>query len=110
MTTCIGATFGGKTNPLSSPCAIIIAPINLHETPHEVCHAKCSTLSLSANLTSNGFEKFCARKWDVPICNAFPSGIIDSIVVVYSAPTNFSFSLFLPVVTGIANSSSTVFL
>ena len=90
--------------------AMIMAPINLHDTPHDVCHAKCSTLSLSANLTSNGFEKFCPKKWDVPICNALPSGIIDSMVVVYSAPTNFSFSLFFPVVTGMANSSSTVFL
>ena len=87
---------------------MIIAPIHLHETPHDVCHAKFSTLSLSANLTSNGLEKFCPKKCEVPICNAFPSGIMDSIVVVYSAPTNFSSSLFLPVTTGIASSPSMV--
>ena len=32
----IGATSGGNTNPLSSPCVIIIAPIILVDTPHEV--------------------------------------------------------------------------
>ena len=35
-TTCVGATFGGNTNPCSSPCVIINEPIKRVETPHEV--------------------------------------------------------------------------
>ena len=67
-------------------------------------------MSLSANFTSNGFEKFCAKKCDVPICSALPSGIMDSIAMVYPAPTNFSRSLLAPDMTGIASSCSTVSL
>ena len=38
ITTWIGASFGGSTRPLSSPCAMISAPIRRVETPHEVAH------------------------------------------------------------------------
>jgi len=34
--TCIGATLGGSFNPLLSPCAIIVAPINLVLIPQDV--------------------------------------------------------------------------
>ena len=36
ITTWTGATLGGSTNPLSSPCTIIIEPKSLVETPQDV--------------------------------------------------------------------------
>ena len=36
MTACTGATAGGSTSPLSSPCVMMMAPISRVVTPHEV--------------------------------------------------------------------------
>ena len=41
----------------------------------------------------------------VPSCKHTPLYIKSSLVKVYSAPANFSFSVFLPVIDGIANIS-----
>jgi hypothetical protein len=87
-----------------------MAPINLHDVPHDVCHANSSMFSLLRNLIPNGLEKFLPRLWDVPNCNDFPSGIIPSRVVVDSAPTNFSLSLLYPVIVGIDKIFSIKFL
>src|SRR4030067_2283233 len=59
------------------------------------------------NWMSKTLPKFCPRLWLVPICNAFPSGIIASIVVVYRAPANFSLSVLTPMSTGMARYDST---
>jgi len=75
ITTWTGASFGGRTSPLSSECAMIRAPIKRVETPHEVAHTYSSWFSLLRNFTSNALAKFCPRKWEVPVCNAFPSCI-----------------------------------
>ncbi len=88
--------------PLSSPWAMTSAPITLVLKPHEVVHAYFSFSSLSRNFIPNGFEKFWPSMWLVAICSAFPSGMNASTVVVYSAPANFSLSVFLPAMTGIA--------
>src|SRR5579883_34662 len=66
ITAWMGATLGGSTSPLSSPCTMIRAPMSLHDTPHEVCHANVSTFCVSRNLTSNGFAKFCLENGRCP--------------------------------------------
>ncbi len=102
MTTCIGASFGGSTSPLSSECVIMSAPISLVETPHDVAQTYSGLLSLLRYVTSNAFAKFCPRKWLVPLCRALPSCIIASIVYVSRAPAKRSVSLFTPCTTGTA--------
>mmetsp|Transcript_18280 Transcript_18280/g.26684 ORF Transcript_18280/g.26684 Transcript_18280/m.26684 type:complete len:215 (+) Transcript_18280:236-880(+) len=47
MTTCTGATFGGKTRPASSECVIINAPMRRVDTPHDDPHTSLSFPSLS---------------------------------------------------------------
>ena len=66
ITTCIGASFGGKTNPKSSECDMISAPINRVDTPHDDAHAYSILPSLFVNFTSNAFAKFCPKKCEVP--------------------------------------------
>ena len=38
ITTCVGATRGGSTRPLSSPCTMIITPIVRVVRPQLFCH------------------------------------------------------------------------
>ena len=58
------------------------------------------------NLTSNALPKFCPRSWLVPAWSALPSCIIASMQKLETAPANFSLSVFLPRMTGIAMTSS----
>ena len=106
ITTCIGAIFGGRTNPLSSECAIMRAPIRRVLTPHDVAQTYSGLLSLFRKVTSNDLAKFCPRKCDVPLCSAFPSCIIASMVYVSNAPANLSVALFTPCTTGTASQCS----
>ena len=57
-TTCVGATFGGNTNPCSSPCVIINEPIKRVETPHEVVCAYTCSFSFVKYLISNASANF----------------------------------------------------
>mmetsp|Transcript_41340 Transcript_41340/g.95776 ORF Transcript_41340/g.95776 Transcript_41340/m.95776 type:complete len:241 (+) Transcript_41340:329-1051(+) len=80
MTTCIGATRGGRTNPASSEWLMTRAPMSLVVMPHEVAHTYSSPESRVWYFTSNAFAKFCPRKWEVPHCSAHPFCISPSIV------------------------------
>mmetsp|Transcript_25646 Transcript_25646/g.61787 ORF Transcript_25646/g.61787 Transcript_25646/m.61787 type:complete len:331 (+) Transcript_25646:617-1609(+) len=105
MTTCVGATLGGRTSPLSSEWVMISAPRSLVETPHEVAHTNSLSSLSFVNCTSKAFAKFCPRKCEVPAWRAQPFCIIASIVNVSDAPANLSMSLFRPGMTGIARRS-----
>ena len=102
MTTCIGASFGGSTKPLSSEWVMMSAPIRRVDTPHDVAHTYSGLFSLLRNVTSNDFAKFCPRKWLVPLCRALPSCIIASMVYVSRAPAKRSVSDLTPCMTGTA--------
>ena len=106
MTTCHGATLGGRIRPLSSPCVMITAPTSRVVTPQDVVHTYCSVLSRPWNWMSNALAKFCPRLCDVPAWSARPSPISASIEYVREAPANFSLSLFWPSTTGIASTFS----
>jgi hypothetical protein len=45
ITTCQGATRGGRIRPLSSPCVMITPPTSRVDTPHDVVQAYWSVLS-----------------------------------------------------------------
>ena len=79
MTTCVGASRGGTTSPLSSEWVMMSPPMSRVETPQLVAQANSSLLSSVLNFTSNAFAKFCPRKWLVPACSALPSCIIASM-------------------------------
>ena len=76
----IGASRGGRISPWSSPCTITIAPTRRVLTPQEVVQQYWSWLFLSKYRISNARAKFCPKKWEVPICRAFLSPIIPSMV------------------------------
>ncbi len=102
MTAWMGAIFGGMMSPLLSPCIPIIIPMLRVVIPQLFCHAGFSCSSLSMNLTLNAFAKWSPRLWLVATWIAFPFGKKVSMLVVVSAPANFSFSDFVPLKTGIA--------
>ena len=102
ITTWMGAKRGGSTRPLSSPWAMISAPIRRVETPQEVAHTYSCLPSLPVNCTSKDLAKFCPRKCEVPACRAFPSCIIASMVIVSRAPAKRSLGLLCPTTTGSA--------
>ena len=79
MTTCVGASRGGITSPLSSLCVMISPPISRVLTPQLVAQAYSSLFCSLVNFTSNALAKFCPRKCDVPACSALPSCIIASM-------------------------------
>ena len=79
ITTSIGASRGGRTRPLSSECAMMIAPMRRVEEPQDVAHTWSRVLSFVWKVTSNAFAKFWPRKWDVPACSDFLSCIMASM-------------------------------
>ena len=81
---------------------MISAPISRVDTPHDVAHTYSSLFSLFTNCTSKAFAKFCPRKCDVPLCSAFPSCIMASMVYVFRAPAKRSLADFTPLITGTA--------
>ena len=76
----MGASAGGKASPLSSLCVMMSAPIRRVLTPQLVAQAYWRSFCSSMKVTSKAFPKFCPRKWLVPLCSAFPSCIIASMV------------------------------
>ena len=57
--TCILATRGGSTNPVSSPCTMVITPIVRVVSPHEFWYTSFfSWVSGSSYMISNILEKF----------------------------------------------------
>ena len=79
MTTCQGATFGGRMRPLSSPCVMMTPPTSRVDTPHDVVQAYCSVLSRPWNWISKALAKFWPRLCEVPACRARPSPISASM-------------------------------
>src|SRR6266581_1649975 len=106
ITTCTGASLGGATRPLSSECVITNPPIIRVETPHDVLHTYSRPPAAVWYCTLNALAKFWPRLCDVPAWSALLSCISASRAYVRSAPANFSLSVFLPVITGIAIHSS----
>ena len=62
-TACSGATRGGNTNPMSSPCTMTATPMVRVVHPHEFCHAIYRPPVAFSNVMSNIFAKFCPRQW-----------------------------------------------
>ncbi len=105
ITTCVGATAGGSTSPLLSPCTMMIAPIMRVVKPQLVWWTYCSWLSLSVYWMPNARAKPSPKLWLVPDCRDFPSCIRLSMVYVAFAPAKRSFAVFSPLITGIAKTS-----
>ena len=73
------------------------------EVPHDVVHASCWAPASSRYWMSKRRAKFWPSSWLVPICNALPSSIIASQVMVLVAPGNRSPAVLRPTTTGIAS-------
>jgi hypothetical protein len=63
--TCLGATRGGSTSPLSSLCVITITPSVRVVSPQLFCHACCFVFSSVSNSMPNILLKFWPRQWEV---------------------------------------------
>ena len=87
---------------------MIKAPISRLDAPHDVCHTYSNTPEGPENWVPKTLEKFCPSSWLVPICSALPSPIIPSQVQVRIAPAKRSRTVFSPVSTGIAMTSTMV--
>ena len=61
ITTCVGASFGGRINPLSSPWVMTSPPTSRVLTPQLVFHAYSQSPSSVWKFRSNCFAKFCPR-------------------------------------------------
>mmetsp|Transcript_103338 Transcript_103338/g.316260 ORF Transcript_103338/g.316260 Transcript_103338/m.316260 type:complete len:302 (-) Transcript_103338:643-1548(-) len=106
MTTWMAATAGGRTRPVSSECAMIVAPISRVDTPQDVAHTYLkSPVSSVWYCTSKALAKFCPRKCEVPAWMAMPFCASASIVYVSSAPAKRSRSDFRPGNNGKPNCS-----
>ena len=64
-TTCCGATRGGRTNPLLSPCTMMATPMVRVVHPQEFCHGIDLPPVLFSNSIWNILAKFCPRQCDV---------------------------------------------
>mmetsp|Transcript_9139 Transcript_9139/g.26677 ORF Transcript_9139/g.26677 Transcript_9139/m.26677 type:complete len:309 (+) Transcript_9139:454-1380(+) len=107
MTTCVGATFGGSTRPLSSACVMTSAPMSRVLTPQLVAQTISRLPSLFWNCTSKALAKFWPRKCEVPLCSAQPFCMSASMVYVSTAPAKRSDGLLAPGVSGTASRFST---
>mmetsp|Transcript_45726 Transcript_45726/g.115091 ORF Transcript_45726/g.115091 Transcript_45726/m.115091 type:complete len:231 (-) Transcript_45726:648-1340(-) len=72
MTTWMGATRGGSTSPLSSPCTITITPIARVLMPQLFCQANAFSFLSFSNWMLNIFEKFWPSACDVAACTPRP--------------------------------------
>lgn len=61
MTAWILATLGGRTKPLSSPCCIIMIPIDRVVNPQLVCQTRFFCFFSSSNSIPNILAKFCPK-------------------------------------------------
>ena len=67
ITTWYGATRGGRTSPLSSPCVMIDAADQARrDAPRRASRRAARVLSRAWNWISNALAKFCPRLCDVP--------------------------------------------
>mmetsp|Transcript_10588 Transcript_10588/g.23158 ORF Transcript_10588/g.23158 Transcript_10588/m.23158 type:complete len:236 (-) Transcript_10588:917-1624(-) len=107
ITAWTGATRGGSTRPLLSPCTITDTPMERVVSPQEVCQGICFSPFSSSKFILNIFPKFWPRLWLGAPWIALPEPLMyASTVVVCFAPANFSLSVFWPLITGTASSSS----
>ena len=79
MTSCWGATLGGRTRPESSPWTMIVAPTMRVVKPQDVPYGCLRSLSRSRNWMPADFAKFCPSMWLVPDWSARRSRIIASM-------------------------------
>ena len=78
----IGAIFGGRITPRSSPCIAMTPPRSRSESPKVVwCTYLCSPLS-SSYLMSYAREKLSLYWWIPPFWIALPVGMSESTATV----------------------------
>lgn len=58
---CTGATRGGRTSPVSSPCTMMHTPMLRVVSPQLFCHTSERPPSVFSNSMPNIFAKFCGR-------------------------------------------------